>query len=67
MSQHSSLRAAGGSSKHRSVLKRYEKVKKLKQKGEWDEEKSSPFKIRKIKQQKFKVKKQKSAKDEKST
>jgi len=65
MSQHSSLKSGGGDSKHRSVLKRYEKLKHLVKKDEWNAEKDSVYKIKKVKQVKFKVKKQAGPKEEK--
>lgn len=37
MSQHPSLKGAAGSGKKRSVLKRFERVKLLKERGEWKE------------------------------
>lgn len=37
MSQHNSLKAAGGTGKKRSVLKRFERVKVLKAQGNWKE------------------------------
>ena len=58
MSIHSSLRAIGKGKKHRSVLKRYERLKELKDKHLWSEEKSV-LGIPKVKQQKLKVKKEK--------
>ena len=60
MSIHSSLRAGGGNNKHRSVLKRFERLKTLKDKNLWSEEKSV-LGIPKVKQQKLKVKKEKAA------
>ena len=59
MSIHSSLRGAGNK-KHRSVLKRYERLKFLKDKNLWTEEKSA-LGIPKVKMQKLKVKKEKAA------
>ena len=59
MSIHSSLRASG-SNKHRSVLKRHERLKSLKDKGLWNEGKSV-LGIPKVKMQKLKVKKEKVA------
>jgi small basic protein (TIGR04137 family) len=47
--------------RHRSVLKRYEKLKHLVEKSKWDEEKDSIYRLPKIKSIKFKVKKEKSA------
>ena len=58
MSIHSSLRAVGKGKKHRSVLKRYERLKVLKEKNLWSEEKSV-LGIPKVKMQKIKVKKEK--------
>ena len=59
MSIHSSLRTSGGN-KHRSVLKRHERLKVLKEKGLWSEEKSV-LGIPKVKMQRIKVKKEKAA------
>ncbi len=58
MSIHSSLRTGGKGKKHRSVLKRYERLRSLQQKGLWDEEKSV-LGIPKVKMQKLKIKKEK--------
>ncbi len=58
MSIHSSLRASGKGKKHRSVLKRFERLKVLKDKGLWSDEKSV-LGIPKVKMQKLKVKKEK--------
>lgn len=60
MSIHSSLRSGGKGRKHRSVLKRYERLKVLKGKNLWDETKSV-LGIPKVKMQKLKVKKEKAA------
>lgn len=60
MSIHSSLRSAGAGRKHRSVLKRYERLKVLKDKNVWDEGKTV-LGIPKVKMQKLKVKKEKAA------
>jgi small basic protein (TIGR04137 family) len=60
MSIHSSLRSGGKGRKHRSVLKRHERLKILKDKNLWDEEKSV-LGIPKVKMQKLKVKKEKVA------
>lgn len=60
MSIHSSLRSGGKGKKHRSVLKRYERLRALKSKGLWDQEKSV-LGIPKVKMQKLKVKKEKAA------
>ena len=60
MSIHSSLRSGGKDKKHRSVLKRYERLKALKDKSLWDESKSA-LGIPKVKMQKLRVKKEKAA------
>jgi small basic protein (TIGR04137 family) len=60
MSIHSSLRTGGVGSKHRSVLKRYERLKALKDKSLWSDEKSA-LGLPKVKQQRLKVKKEKAA------
>ena len=59
MSIHSSLRSSGKGKKHRSVLKRYERLNVLKAKGLWSAE-SSVLGIPKVKMQKIKVRKEKS-------
>ena len=61
MSIHSSLRG-GQSTKHRSVLKRYERLKVLKEKNSWDETKPV-LGLPKVKMQRIKVKKEKAATD----
>ena len=58
MSQHPSLRSSDKGKQHRSVLKRYEKIKILKDKEKWDD-KDSVFGLAKVKVIKFKVKKEK--------
>ncbi|MBI2095658.1 MAG: small basic protein [Candidatus Omnitrophica bacterium] len=60
MSIHSSLRAGGKGKKHRSVLKRYERLRILKDKSLWDDGRSV-FGIPKVKMQRVKVKKEKAA------
>ncbi|OGW84017.1 MAG: hypothetical protein A3C47_01420 [Omnitrophica bacterium RIFCSPHIGHO2_02_FULL_51_18] len=60
MSIHSSLRGGGKGKKHRSVLKRYERLKILKDKKLWSEERSV-LGIPKVKMQRLKVKKEKAA------
>ena len=60
MSIHSSLRSGGKDKKHRSVLKRYERLKALKDKNLWDESKPV-LGIPKVKMQKLRVKKEKAA------
>lgn len=66
MSIHSSLRGSGKDRKHRSVLKRYERLRALKAKGLWDEEKTV-LGIPKVKMQKLKVKKEKAVAGEGGT
>lgn len=63
MSIHSSLRSRSGSRRHRSVLKRYERLKVLQEKGLWDEKKSV-LGIPKVKMQRIRVKKEKAASPE---
>lgn len=58
MSQHPSLRSSGKDKAHRSVLKRYERVKLLKEKEKW-EDKDSVYGLPKVKIIKYKVKKEK--------
>ncbi|MDD3905081.1 MAG: small basic protein [Candidatus Omnitrophica bacterium] len=60
MSQHPSLRSSDKGKQHRSVLKRYEKMKILKDKEKWSD-KDSVFGLAKVKIVKFKVKKEKAA------
>ena len=60
MSIHSSLRGGDKNKKHRSVLKRYERLKHLKDKNLWDESKPV-LGIPKVKMQKLKIKKEKAA------
>ena len=60
MSIHSSLRSGGKGKKHRSVLKRYERLKVLKEQHLWSEDKTV-LGIPKVKMQKLKVKKEKVA------
>ena len=40
MSKHSSLKATGGAGGKRSVLKRFERIKLLKERGQWQTGKS---------------------------
>jgi small basic protein (TIGR04137 family) len=58
MSQHPSLRSAGKDKAHRSVLKRYERIKQLKEKEKWTDE-DSVYGLPKVKIIKYKVKKEK--------
>jgi len=59
MSQHPSLLGAQKGKGHRSVFKRYEKLKHLIEKDKWNKEKDSVYKLPKIKSIKFKIKKEK--------
>jgi len=58
MSQHPSLRSSDKDKAHRSVLKRYERIKILKDKEKWKVE-NSVFGLPKVKVVKFKIKKEK--------
>lgn len=60
MSQHPSLRISDKDKKQRSVLKRHERIKQLKEKEKWDEE-DSVFGLPKVKVTRFKIKKEKAA------
>jgi len=60
MSQHPSLRSSDKDKQHRSVLKRYERIKILKDKDKWRPE-DSVFGLTKVKVLKFKIKKEKAA------
>ena len=60
MSQHGSLRIDSVGTKHRNVLKRYERVKKLQEQNKW-QDRSSAFGLPKVKSVKIKVKKTKEA------
>jgi len=60
MSQHPSLRSSAKDKKHRSVLKRYERIGILKEKELWKKE-ESVFGLPKVKVVKFKIKKEKAA------
>jgi len=60
MAQHPSLRSKEKGKQHRSVLKRYERVKALKEKEKWKEG-DSVFGLLKLKLLKFKLKKEKAA------
>lgn len=56
MSQHPSLRIDSVGAKHRNVLKRFEKVKKLQADGKWDSDANSAYRLPKVKSIKIKVK-----------
>jgi len=60
MSQHPSLRSSDKGKQHRSVLKRFEKIRVLKEKEKWTDA-DSVFGLTKVKMTKFKVKKEKAA------
>ena len=63
MSVHSSLRVSKVGSRHRNVLKRYERIKRLKA-DEKLEDARSIYGLPKVKSQKIKVKKEKAAEGE---
>jgi len=56
MSQHRSLKIDNVGAKHRNVLKRLERLKRLRKENRWDDQKSSMFGMPKVKSQKIKVK-----------
>ncbi len=56
MSQHASLRVDSVGAKHRNVLKRNEKIKKLQADGKWDATVNSAYFLPKVKSIKVKVK-----------
>ncbi|OIO37764.1 MAG: hypothetical protein AUJ75_03585 [Candidatus Omnitrophica bacterium CG1_02_49_10] len=58
MSIHPSLSASGKGKRHRSVLKRRERISILKEKEKWSEEQSL-FGLPKVKSMKIKIKKEK--------
>ena len=60
MTQHSSLRSGRKAKRHRSVLKRFERIKQLEEKKEWTS-KDSVFGLPKVKIVRFKIKKEKTA------
>ena len=64
MSQHPSLKVDSAGKKHRNVLKRYERIRKLQEDEKWDAEKDSVYGLPKVKSQKVKTKGGKSAKTE---
>jgi len=61
MSQHVSLKVASVGKKHRNVLKRYERIKRLQETEKWADRKSV-YGLPKIKSMKIKVRKAKSEK-----
>ncbi|MFA6078480.1 MAG: small basic protein [Candidatus Omnitrophota bacterium] len=60
MSQHPSLRSSDKNKAHRSVLKRYERIKSLKEKEKWADD-DSVYGLPKVKILRFKIKKEKAA------
>ena len=62
MSVHSSLRSRGKGRQHRSVLKRFERIRKLAAEDKWNEDKHSVFGLPKVRMIKVVVKKQKAEK-----
>ena len=60
MSQHPSLRVDSVGAKHRNVLKRFERVRKLEEENRW-QGRASMFSLPKVKSIKIKVKKVKEA------
>ena len=58
MSIHTSLGKGSAGQKHRSVIKRYEKLQALQEKGQWDES-QSVLGLPKVKMIKIKAKKEK--------
>jgi small basic protein (TIGR04137 family) len=63
MTQHTSLKSASVSVKHRNVLKRYERIRNLHDNEKWGERKSV-YNLPKLKMIKLKVKKVKEEKPE---
>lgn len=62
MSQHPSLRSDSVGAKHRNVLKRFERVKKLQETGKWSD-RTTAYNLPKVKSMKIKIKKVKEAKE----
>lgn len=62
MSQHSSLRFDSVGTKHRNVLKRFERIKKLQEMGKWKQD-GSVYNLPKVKSMKIKMKKVKEPKE----
>ncbi|MBI2870905.1 MAG: small basic protein [Candidatus Omnitrophica bacterium] len=60
MSQHRSYRGGAQHARHRSVLKRGERIKSLEKEGKWSPERSV-FSLPKVKTVRFRVKKEKAA------
>lgn len=62
MSQHPSLRTDSVGTKHRNVLKRFERIKKLQEGGRWSD-RQTVYNLPKVKSLKIKVKKVKEPKE----
>ncbi len=62
MSQHPSLRSDSVGAKHRNVLKRFERIKKLQETGKWSD-RVTAYNLPKVKSMKIKIKKVKEAKE----
>ena len=60
MSQHASLRIDSVGTKHRNVLKRYERVQKIQEQAKWGDRQSA-YNLPKVRSMKIKVKKTKEA------
>lgn len=60
MAQHPSLKSGRKRKRHRSVLKRFERIKTLKEKNKW-EDGNSVFGLAKVKMIRIKLKKEKAA------
>lgn len=65
MSQHPSLARSGAGGAHRSVLKRYERIKILLERKRWTEG-ASVFGLPKVKTIKIRIRKEKAATEEKA-
>lgn len=63
MSQHSSLKSSSVDKKHRNVLKRYERIRLLKEGEKWND-RETVYKLPKVKLIKLKVKKTKEKAEE---
>ncbi len=61
MSIHPSLRSLDKGKQHRSVWKRFERIRRLKKEDKWDEKEDTVFGLPKLKIIKAKVKKHKAA------
>lgn len=60
MSQHPTLKVDSVGAKHRNVLKRYERIKKMQEQSKW-QERATVYNLPKMKSMKIKVKKTKEA------